>query len=166
MNPEPKVGRNGSRMVIHTIQRTNLVPAPLAECWSFFSNPRNLERITPPSLDIQVTSEVPDEMYPGLLIEYRVLPLLGFRMTWLTEITHVERQVRFVDEQRVGPYKLWHHEHRFRALDQSRTEMQDTVHYVLPFSPVSEVFHGILVVKQLRRIFDYREQVIGGLFRQ
>jgi ligand-binding SRPBCC domain-containing protein len=151
-------------MAIHTIQRTLVVPAPLAECWGFFSNPQNLTRITPPSLDIQVTSDVPNEMYPGLMIEYRVRPLFGFRMIWLTEITHVDRQARFVDEQRVGPYRLWHHEHCFLALDERRTEMQDIVHYILPFSPISEVIHGSLIEPQLQRIFDYRERVTRELF--
>ena len=151
-------------MAIHTIRRTLTVHATVAECWSFFSNPGNLVRITPPSLDIQVVSELPEEIYPGLMIEYRVRPLLGIKMTWLTEITHVDRFHTFVDEQRVGPYRLWHHEHCFRDAGDDRTEMRDIVHYVLPFSPVPEIVHGIFVEPQLRQIFDCRERVTQEVF--
>jgi ligand-binding SRPBCC domain-containing protein len=151
-------------MVIHTINRTLTVNAPLAECWSFFSNPRNLVRITPPNLGLQVLGDVPEEMYAGLMIEYRLRPLFGFQMVWLTEITHVDPPRYFVDEQRVGPYRLWHHEHRFYALDSDRTEVLDIMHYALPFSPISEVVHEVMVERQLRKIFKYREQVTQELF--
>lgn len=151
-------------MIIHTLQRTKIVNAPLAECWNFFSNPRNLVRITPPALDIEVITDTGDRVHAGLLIQYRVRPLFGIPMTWLTEITYVDEGRRFVDEQRVGPYRLWHHEHRFRELDPGRTEMQDTVHYVLPFSPLSEVFHRWLVEPELRKIFDYRERETTAIF--
>lgn len=151
-------------MVIHTLQRNQIVNAPLAECWSFFSNPRNLVRITPPALGIEVITGTGDRVYAGLLIQYRVRPLFGIPMNWLTEITHVDEGRRFVDEQRVGPYRMWHHEHNFRELDGGRTEMQDTVNYVQPFSPLSEVFHSWLVEPKLREIFDYRERETTAIF--
>jgi ligand-binding SRPBCC domain-containing protein len=153
-------------MVIHTIQRALTSNTPLEKCWSFFGNPNNLPSITPPALNIKVLTETPEEMYPGLMIEYHVRPLFGFGLVWLTEITQVDRLRYFVDEQRIGPYRLWHHEHRFLAVDQERTEMQDIVHYVLPFSPISEIMHGLLVEPQLRQIFDYRERVTRELFKQ
>jgi ligand-binding SRPBCC domain-containing protein len=164
MNPKRGLWRNATRMVIHTINRTLTVHAPLAECWSFFSNPRNLARITPPNLGLHVPGDVPDEMHAGLMIEYRVRPLFGFQIVWLTEITHVDQPRYFVDEQRVGPYRIWHHEHRFYPVDSDRTEVLDTIHYVLPLSPISEIIHGVTVEPKLRQIFEYRERVIRELF--
>src|SRR5690348_16071799 len=101
-------------MAIYTLRRTQIIRASLRECWDFFSNPGNLQKITPPSLGFEVKSDLPDSIYPGLMIEYRVSPLAGIKLSWLTEIVHVDAPHHFVDEQRVGPYKLWHHEHFFR----------------------------------------------------
>jgi ligand-binding SRPBCC domain-containing protein len=98
-------------MGIHVLQRRQIVAAPLENCWRFFSDPRNLAKITPPALDFQIIGEPAAEMYAGMMIQYRVRPLLGIPMRWLTEITRVEPMRYFVDEQRVGPYKVWHHEH-------------------------------------------------------
>ena len=103
-------------MGIHVLTRSQIVPASVEECWAFFSDPRNLSKITPPALDFRVLSDLPAKVYPGMMIQYRVRPLLGIPLTWLTEITHVEEPGHFVDEQRVGPYTLWHHEHWFRLL--------------------------------------------------
>ena len=153
-------------MAIHTIQRKQIVGAGLADCWDFFSNPRNLARLTPPALDFQVLTDVPAWIYAGLMIEYRVRPLWGIRMTWLTEITHVNEYQSFVDEQRVGPYRMWHHEHHFREVDRTHTEMRDIVHYVLPFSPFSELVHRWLVEPELHKIFDYRERNTGKIFSE
>jgi ligand-binding SRPBCC domain-containing protein len=99
------------------------------------------------------------------MIEYRVRPLLGFPMRWLTEITHVEPGRFFVDEQRIGPYRIWHHEHHFKALENGQTEMSDRITYVLPFSPLSELVHPILVKPQLTKIFAFREKAVRELFR-
>lgn len=151
-------------MAIHRINRTQIIPAPLAQCWSFFSNPGNLAQLTPPSLDFIVLTEAPEKMVPGLMIEYRVRPIWGIQMAWLTEITHVDEGRRFVDEQRIGPYRMWHHEHHFRELNENATEMRDVVHYVLPFSPFSELVHPWLVEPELQRIFEYRERKTRELF--
>ena len=150
--------------MIHRFRATQIVPASLETCWTFFSDPGNLARLTPPALDLQIVSDLPSEMHVGLMIEYRVRPLFGLGMRWLTEITHVERSHCFVDEQRVGPYRLWHHEHHFRALDNGRVEMRDVIHYVLPFSPVSDILHPWLVAPELRGIFAYREQAVREYF--
>jgi ligand-binding SRPBCC domain-containing protein len=151
-------------MAIHTIQRTQIVRSPLRDCWLFFSNPQNLARLTPPALDFQVLSDVPEEIYPGLMIQYRVRPLFGLPLIWLTEISHVEPERSFVDEQRLGPYRLWHHEHHFRGLDEYHTEMRDRVHYILPFAPFSEFMHPWLVKPKLEQIFDYRERETQQIF--
>jgi ligand-binding SRPBCC domain-containing protein len=151
-------------MPVHTLERTQIIRASLSTAWEVFSSPCNLEKITPPSLGFHILSDLPPKMYPGMIIHYRVSPLLGITMTWVTEITHVDEGRFFVDEQRVGPYRMWHHEHHFRDLGDGRVETHDRVTYQLPFGWLSEPVHALLVKPQLRTIFDYREKVTSGLF--
>lgn len=151
-------------MAIHTLRSTLVLHAGLAQCWAFFSNPRNLSKITPSDMEFVVKSVLPEHVHSGLMIEYRVSPLLGIPMTWLTEITHVREGEYFVDEQRIGPFSIWPHEHHFKALGDDRTEMTDTVTYRLPFSPFSEIVHPFLVRPQLEKIFAYREKAVAALF--
>jgi ligand-binding SRPBCC domain-containing protein len=151
-------------MPIHTLHSTQTIRATPEAAWNFFSNPRNLRCITPPELGFDILSELPERMFAGMMIHYRVRPLLGIPMTWLTEITHVKEGELFVDEQRVGPYSIWHHEHHFRDLGDGRLEMQDRITYRLPFDPISEIIHPILVKPQLDRIFAYREKVVAEMF--
>jgi ligand-binding SRPBCC domain-containing protein len=136
----------------------------VAECWAFFSNPQNLAKITPPALDFRILSDLPAEIHPGLMIEYRVCPLLGIPMTWLTEIAQVNAPRTFVDEQRVGPYALWHHAHFFTAIGEGRTEVRDLVHYVLPFGWLGNLAHPFLVAPTLEKIFAYREKAVAAHF--
>lgn len=151
-------------MGIHLLRCQQIVPASIDECWAFFSNPRNLAKITPPALDFQIISELPPTIRPGLMIQYRVRPLFGIPMTWLTEITQVEGPRFFIDEQRVGPYTLWHHEHTFRYLGEGRTEITDEIHYVPPFSFLGELVHPFLIAPELARIFAYREKAVRQRF--
>lgn len=145
-------------MPIYQLERKQVVSLGVEECWRFFSDPRNLEKITPPSLKFTVKSELPPEVYPGLMIEYTVSPLLGIPLTWLTEIVHVDAPHRFVDEQRRGPYRLWHHEHNFRALPDGGTEVHDLVTYVPPLGPFGSILNRLIVRPQLERIFAYRRE--------
>ncbi|MHA3773402.1 SRPBCC family protein [Verrucomicrobiota bacterium sgz303538] len=151
-------------MAIHVLQRTQVVRASIEECWEFFSNPHNLAAITPRALNLVVLNELPTHVHPGLMIEYRVRPILGIPLTWLTEITHVEELRYFVDEQRVGPYRLWHHEHFFTSIGNGHVEIRDRVHYVLPFTPLSEIVHPFIVLPQLEKIFAFREQAVRQRF--
>lgn len=151
-------------MPVHVLQRTQLVSATLAQAWAFFSDPRNLQRITPASLDFKILSELPDRMYAGMMIRYRVRPLLGIPVTWVTEITHVEEGKRFVDEQRVGPYRMWHHEHEFRDVGGGKVEIRDLVTYQLHFSWLAEPMHGVLVQPRLDEIFAFRTQAVDEIF--
>ena len=150
-------------MAIYTFTRTQAVEMPLDECWRFFSDPGNLAKITPPSLGFTVKSELPEEIYAGLMIRYTVSPLWGIPMAWLTEITRVQKPHYFVDEQRVGPYRVWHHEHFFRAISEGRTDVRDLVHYVPPFGPLGALVEPILIRPQLERIFDFREQQLVAI---
>lgn len=151
-------------MAIHVLQRTQVVHTSIEERWEFFSNPRNLAIITPRALNLVVLNELPTHVHPGLMIEYRVRPFLGIPLTWLTEITHVEELRYFVDEQRVGPYRLWHHEHFFTPMENGRVEIRDRVYYVLPFTPLSEIVHPFIVRPQLEKIFAFREQAVRQRF--
>jgi ligand-binding SRPBCC domain-containing protein len=145
-------------MPIYRIERRQVVPTCLAGCWRFFSDPRNLEKITPPAMNFTIRNDLPAEIYPGLMIEYTVSPLFGVPLTWLTEIVQVDAPHRFVDEQRVGPYRIWHHEHSFRALPEGGTEVHDLVTYVPPLGPLGVLLNRLVIRPQLERIFDYRQE--------
>lgn len=151
-------------MKIHTLSRSQIVTATIGECWDFFSDPSNLAKITPPSLDFRVLSDVPEKIYAGLVIRYRVKPLFGISATWLTEITHVSEPNYFSDEQRVGPYRMWHHEHFFTQLDDSHVEIRDLVHYIMPFGFIGSIVHWLIVKNEVARIFNHREKVVAAMF--
>lgn len=151
-------------MAIHVLRTSQVIPAPLEACWAFFADPRNLARITPPALDFRILSEIPPTIHAGLMIQYRVRPLFGVPVTWLTEITHVAEPGLFVDEQRLGPYALWQHEHYFRALDAGRTEVRDVIHYAPPFGLLGELVHPWLIAPALGKIFAFRERAVAQHF--
>lgn len=151
-------------MGIHRLHSTQTIAATLEECWAFFSDPRNLSTITPRELDFRVLSPLPPKIYEGMMIEYRVRPLFGIPVTWLTEITHVRELQSFVDEQRVGPYAVWHHEHSFREIEPGRVEIADLVHYVPPFGPLGECAHPFLIAPALEKIFAFREAAVRQRF--
>ena len=151
-------------MPIHTLEQTQTVTAGLEGCWNFFSDPRNLDRITPPELGFEVTSAPVPRIHPGLMIQYRVRPLFGIPLNWLSEITHVDEPHCFVDEQRIGPYRIWHHEHRFTDAGNGTVIVHDKVTYVLPFGLLGEIAHPLLVKPQLRRIFDFRNEAVRKIF--
>ena len=135
----------------------------MATCWDFFSDPKNLSKITPQSMGFIVRTELPDKMYEGLMIEYTVSPMLGIPMNWITEIKTVKNHSFFVDEQRKGPYRIWHHEHHFKEVD-GGVEMTDIVSYELPLGFLGRLMHPILVKNKLKEIFDYRRQKVDELF--
>jgi ligand-binding SRPBCC domain-containing protein len=132
--------------------------------WDFFSSPANLSEITPDNLGFKTISKYHGEkMYPGQVIEYKVSPLLGIPLYWMTEITHVEHHRYFVDEQRFGPYSMWHHQHHFKQLEEG-VEMTDIVHYKLPFWFFGDIANWLFVKQQLKRIFDYRFNAVKKYF--
>ena len=151
---------------MYQLKTKQTIPTDIETCWDFFSSPKNLKNITPDYMGFEVLVEVPEKMYAGLMIEYEVKPLLGIPMKWITEITHVEQLKFFVDEQRKGPYKIWHHEHHFRQVENG-IEMIDIVSYEIPFGLLGRLAHPIVVKKKLNEIFDYRfkkvEEVFGKL---
>jgi ligand-binding SRPBCC domain-containing protein len=149
-------------MKIYSFKSTQLIPTDLQTCWDFFSSPENLQKITPPSMEFKITSELEEKAYPGQIISYVVKPLFGIPLNWITEITQVKELDYFIDEQRFGPYKFWHHKHFFRQV-QDGVEMNDLVHYGLPFGFAGRVARFI-VEKKLKSIFEYRSGVINTIF--
>jgi ligand-binding SRPBCC domain-containing protein len=151
--------------MIYTLERSQELDAPIETVWRFIATPRNLNRITPPDLHFEIVNDVPETMYPGLLIEYRLtIPWFG-RRRWVSEIKHIRDGEGFVDEQRVGPYKLWYHQHHLRGRAGGGTRMTDRVTYALPFGPLGDLTHRWIVRRQLERIFDYRAATLAELFR-
>jgi ligand-binding SRPBCC domain-containing protein len=150
--------------LMYQLKRQQLVKTDMATCWDFFSSPGNLQKITPKYMGFDVLTEVPEKMYEGLMIEYRVRPLLGIPMNWITEITHVKEHHFFVDEQRKGPYRIWHHEHHFETVDNG-VLMSDIVSYELPFGILGKIAHPILVQRKLNEIFDFRFEIVEEIFK-
>jgi ligand-binding SRPBCC domain-containing protein len=148
---------------VHRLHRVQQLDTTVEEAWRFFSDPRNLARITPPSLGFEITFPLTEGIYPGQIVTYRVRPLFGVPVTWVTEITSVEAPHRFVDEQRVGPYGFWHHQHRLRPVE-GGVEVEDLVHYALPLGPVGVVVDRLLVAPRLRQIFAFRRRVLAATF--
>ncbi|MBO9659177.1 MAG: SRPBCC family protein [Chitinophagaceae bacterium] len=143
---------------------SQVIPAGLDELWLFFSDPMNLAKITPPSMDFRVTStHQGSSIYAGQIIEYKVRPVFGISVYWMTEITHVKPGEYFVDEQRYGPYSLWHHQHHFKKID-GGVEMTDIVHYKIPFGVFGKLAGKLFVKKKLEEIFEYRREVIEKTF--
>ena len=148
----------------YSLKTVQNIPISLDAAWDFFSSPANLKEITPSNLGFQIVSKYHGEkMYPGQIIEYIVKPILGIPLYWMTEITHVEDKKYFVDEQRFGPYTMWHHQHHFRAVD-GGVEMTDIVHYKLPLWILGDIANTIMVENQLKGIFDYRFEAVKQRF--
>lgn len=145
------------------LEAAQRLPVPLEAAWDFFSNPRNLPEITPPELRLSVVNEPPARMHAGMIIRYSVRPLLGIPLGWVTEITHVEEGRFFVDEQRFGPYRFWHHQHHFREVE-GGVEARDVVHYMLPLGPLSAPANALVARPRLKRIFAYREEALARRF--
>jgi len=149
---------------VYSLYSRQHIPASLDEVWAFFSDAKNLLAVTPPHLNLKVTNEVYGEsVYAGQVMTYKVKPVLGIPLSWMTEITHVKDKVYFVDEQRKGPYQLWHHQHHFKALE-GGVAMTDLVHYRLPMGIMGDLANAVFVRKELERIFTYRYQKIVALF--
>lgn len=142
---------------------TQFIPADPARVWEFFATPRNLNELTPPGVRFQILSELPKRMYAGQLIEYRISPLSGLWLHWLTEIRHVREGAYFVDEQRAGPYKFWYHEHHFEAVP-GGVKMTDLVTYEIGWGPFGWLAEKLWVRRQLEGIFAYRRQSVAARF--
>ena len=139
------------------------VPASLDVVWDFFSSPSNLSKITPPEMGFLITSPPQAGMDPGMFITYKVSPALGIKLDWVTEITQVNEKKFFIDEQRRGPYNIWHHEHHFKEVE-GGVEMHDILSYHVPFGFIGSIADLLFVKNKVEEIFKYREKKIEELF--
>jgi len=149
--------------MVHYLQREQIIPAPVQKVWDYFCDPKNLNEITPPDMNFEIVQGGDVKMYEGQIIEYRVEFLRGVRSLWLTEIAHVRDGEYFVDEQRVGPYRFWYHEHMFKKVPNG-TRMMDRVTYVVPFWMLGDLLNAVWISRRLDHIFDFRRQKIVELF--
>lgn len=151
-------------MGFYQFRRQTELSAGINEIWGFVSNPANLKKITPGYMRFDITSaDPPDTIYEGLIISYIVAPLSGIKMEWVTEITHIKEGEYFVDEQRVGPYRMWHHQH-FLSETARGTNMSDIVSYKPPMGILGSVANFLIIRKKLDEIFDYRTRAFNDLF--
>jgi len=150
-------------MKIYQLHVKQQVPITIKEAWEFLSAPQNLKVITPDYMGFTIVSETKKAMYPGQIIQYIVTPVMGIKTKWVTEITHVKENEYFVDEQRFGPYSLWHHKHFIKEIE-GGIEMEDLIHYKLPMGFLGQMAHPFLVKPKLNEIFEYRRKKLIELF--
>jgi ligand-binding SRPBCC domain-containing protein len=150
-------------MKIYTFHRKQKLPISLEEAWKFLSNPRNLKIITPEYMSFNIISGAEKPMFAGQIIQYIVTPILGIKTKWVTEITHVKEGEYFVDEQRFGPYALWHHKHFIKKID-GGVEMEDIIDYKVPMGILGQIVHPFLVKPKLEEIFAHRQKKLIALF--
>ena len=148
---------------INTLKVTQELDITLDEAWDFFSNPKNLSEITPSDMGFNITSEIPNQMYIGQIISYKVAPIFGINLNWVTEITHINNKMFFVDEQRFGPYKMWHHEHILEETNDGII-MRDKLSYIPPFGIFGQILNKLFIQKQINRIFEYRTKILDEIF--
>jgi ligand-binding SRPBCC domain-containing protein len=151
--------------MLHTLTTTQFLKSDIDTLWLFMSSPKNLATITPPYMGFHILSDDKDivYMYPGQIIEYFVTPVLGIKMHWVTEITHVKSRQYFVDEQRFGPYKLWHHKHFLKEVE-GGVEMIDIIHYKIPFGFIGRIANALFIKNKIKEIFDYRFKKLEELY--
>ncbi len=149
---------------MHQYTAKQELPISIDEAWVFLSDPKNLKRITPDYMGFDILSGAERKMFPGQIIQYRLTPVLGIPVRWVTEITHVEEGAYFVDEQRFGPYSLWHHKH-FIYPTKNGVMMEDVVDYKIPFGLLGKLAHFLFVKYKVKQIFDYRERALHEIFK-
>ncbi|MCK8520613.1 SRPBCC family protein [Aquimarina sp. D1M17] len=150
-------------MKVYTLSVKQNLPISLEQAWDFLSDPKNLKTITPDYMGFEIISGADRKMYPGQIIQYIVTPVAGIKNKWVTEITHVADKHYFVDEQRFGPYSLWHHKHFLKEIP-GGVEMEDIIDYKIPFGILGQLLHPILVKPKLTEIFNYRKEKLEELF--
>lgn len=151
-------------MQVTELKFTQLLKTDLDTAWKFFSSPQNLNEITPSSLSFTILSDVQNTaMYRGMIIRYKVSPFSGIRMNWVTEITQAEDRKYFIDEQRFGPYALWHHQHHFEETPEG-VLMTDILNYKVGFGFLGNIANSLIVANKIQEIFSYRKTKLDQLF--
>lgn len=150
---------------MNKIKQEQYLPISLDSAWDFFATPKNLNEVTPDDMVFEITSELPDKMYEGLIITYRIRPMLNIPINWCTEITHIKERSFFIDEQRKGPYKIWHHEHHFKEVV-GGVLMTDLLYYDIGKSFFGWVLGRLFVHKRVKEIFDFRYKALEKYFNK
>ena len=150
-------------MKIYRLHEIQNLPISMEQAWKFLSDPKNLKTITPDYMRFEILGGDEKMMYPGQIIKYIVTPVMGIPTKWITEITHVKEGEYFVDEQRFGPYALWHHKHFIKPI-KNGIEMEDIIDYKIPFGILGQMAHPIIVKPKLKEIFEYRKKKLSELF--
>jgi ligand-binding SRPBCC domain-containing protein len=148
---------------MHSLKQEQFLPISIEEAWEFFASPKNLNAVTPKDLSFEITSVLPDKMYEGLIITYRIKPMLNIKIDWCTEITHINNLQYFIDEQRKGPYKIWHHEHHFKQVENG-VIMTDLLYYDIGKSFFGWIAGKLFVNNKVRQIFNFRFQALNNYF--
>tara|TARA_Y100000766_G_scaffold252585_1_gene236953 strand:+ start:1105 stop:1602 length:498 start_codon:yes stop_codon:yes gene_type:complete len=148
---------------VYRLEAKQDLPISLKKAWEFFSNPKNLPKITPLSLGFQIISNLDSKIYTSQIIQYKVTPLPFFKTTWVTEITHIEDYHFFADKQLYGPYKLWHHKHFFKEIEEG-VQIIDIVDYVPPFGVLGRLMNPVIIRPKILKIFEYRKIKVEELF--
>ena len=154
---------NRIQVMVYSLHAKQRLPINLETAWEFLTDPRNLGKITPPEMGFKIISGADRSLYPGQLIEYKVRPLPGFTTRWISEITQVRHMDYFVDEQREGPYAMWHHTHFLKEVD-GGVEIEDLISYKVPFGLIGRLLHPVLVRPKLEKIFAYRQTEMTNRF--
>lgn len=151
-------------MAFYQLVKIQKLSASIGEVWDFISSPENLKEITPPYMGFVVTSNTGlGKMYPGMIITYKVSPMFNIKMNWMTEITHIKDLEYFVDEQRIGPYSMWHHQHKIEPID-GGVLMTDIITYQPPMGFLGAIANALFIKRQLQEIFDYRKIALENRF--
>jgi ligand-binding SRPBCC domain-containing protein len=151
-------------MQIYKLEYNQLLPINRIECWKFFSDAKNLQKITPPEMNFEIKTELPPEIYPGQIIIYQIKLFPGIKIKWVTEITHIKEENYFVDEQRSGPYKFWHHQHFFKEVDGGMM-IKDIVHYSIPLGILGRIMNKLFIHRKLGNIFKFRKEYLNDMFK-
>ena len=150
-------------MKLERIQTVQRLPIQLEEAWDFFTSPKNLRLITPHWLDFQLNQEPPEYMHPGTIISATIRPFPVYSTNWISEITHIRPPQFYITEQRFGPFKMWHHEHHFTAIDDG-VEIEDIIMYGMHFGKIGSLFHNVFIRKKLHDAFSFRAQALEQRF--
>jgi ligand-binding SRPBCC domain-containing protein len=136
------------------------LPISIEKAWDFFATPKNLNEVTPKDMVFKIMGDIPEKMYQGMFIRYKITPMLNIQLDWCTEITHIQEGQFFVDEQRKGPYNIWHHEHHFKSVE-GGVLMTDILHYDVGMGILGWIASKLFVDNKVKQIFEYRKEILG-----
>lgn len=151
-------------MPFYQFTKEQKIPAHIDEVWDFVSSPSNLKIITPADMGFEMLDQDDmQKMYAGMMIRYKVKPIPGIKLSWVTEISQVKEREYFVDEQRMGPYQLWHHQHKFEVIE-GGVLMTDIVSYIPPLGFIGALANFLFIKKRLDEIFHFRYAALEQYF--